>query len=162
MRDRTKALAVGIGCICVVFICLAQLMRAEVSAVRYQDRSAAELAGALGPGKWLPTEVPLSAVSIEEAHDSDTNEVWFTYAVADVSTPVPSGCVAVTSDEAKVPDFDRAVRIAPFAGRIQHLWGASGVGFYRCNGDSYDYDLVFDKESKQAWAWSLGDTAEKP
>lgn len=135
------------------------LQLTEVSSARYETHAAAEFAGALGEGKWLPASLPRSASSIEEAHDSDTNEVWFTYVGTDPAALVPSTCTLVERAGIFAPDFGRAKGIASFAGEVEKALHVPSGQFYRCKGDSYDYELVLDKSSMRAWGWSVGDNA---
>jgi hypothetical protein len=74
----------------------------------------AKSAGALGPGKWLPSFLPTSATEIREEHDIDTSESWVTFNVAE-EFQVPTSCspsVLETAFDDRAPHWWRQATTA--------------------------------------------------
>lgn len=140
-------------------VALLACTRMDVSSQNYKSHAEASDAGALGKGMWLPGGLPKNAVDIREAHDVDTNEVWFSY--SDTSNETPSECSEIAWVGVLAPRVRRVTEIDEFSRNVRSLQRSGRGHLYRCRGEEYDYYLAVDPRSNQAFGWSLGDTGDR-
>ncbi|MDQ0704756.1 hypothetical protein QF043_003548 [Pseudomonas sp. W3I7] len=143
-----------------LFVPLALLAcgRLDISSSRYETYAAALDAGAIGPGRWLPSQLPASAVGIRETHDIDTNEVWFSYASA--SNRPPEECSELLADQLRLPRTRWVYEVEEFFRGLKDVQASGRASFHSCHGAGYDYYLVIDPERNLAYGWSLGGYGE--
>lgn len=63
--------------------------------------------GAVGPGKWLPSWLPTSAVEIREAHNIDTNLIWLEFSYPGALGSLDAQCTHIERGamRAALPDL---------------------------------------------------------
>lgn len=144
-----------------LFVPLALLAcgRLDISSNRYESYAAALDADAIGQGRWLPSQLPVSAVGIRETHDIDTNEVWFSYASA--SSRPPEECSKLLADQLRLPRSRWVHEVEEFFRGLKDVQASGRASFYSCHDAGYDYYLVIDPERNLAYGWSLGGYAER-
>ena len=145
--------------IVVPVVALVALSRLDVSSARYASYEVAMRAEALGPGKWLPGDIPSTAMDITETHDIDTNEVWFSY--RDKAGNRPPHCRVVDAGSVVVPRRIRHGEVGALVDRLTDLVQSRQGAFHACRGEAFDYFLATDPASGLVLGWSHGDNGRK-
>lgn len=123
--------------------------------VIYDSYADAASAGVIGKGVWLPSELPKSAKKIREAHDIDTNEVWFTY--RDELHQIPESCKRTMWNKAIEPRLRKEKEPRDFLLQVRMLSRSKNVRIYSCRGEEYAYHLAFDPYENLGVGWSKVD-----
>jgi hypothetical protein len=63
---------VGVG----IFFALRSAAPSAFPEERFETRAEAQAAGALGPGAWLPPQIPEGATRLHESHNPSTHQTW--------------------------------------------------------------------------------------
>ena len=111
--------AVGIVSTCAVLVLAALVYTCrdlETPASVFGTYEEARRTGAIGPGKWLPSWLPVNATEIHESHSIDTNQVWLEFKSAGSLTSFGQECLPIDhrSAQAALPNltsgFPRSMR----------------------------------------------------
>lgn len=138
------------------------MARMDMSSGSFPDYDAAVMAGAIGPGKWLPSALPASSRQIQEAHDIDTNEIWFKLSYSDWALERIEGCQPVSKTEVNVPSEERAARFPAFVRAAREaIVNDEHLVFRACVGSDFSYFLAIQPVEEVAYGWSLGDSATR-
>lgn len=144
------AIAIGIGLVYVI-------VAGEMSSTSYSSYEVAATDGAFGPGKWLPAIIPSSARNIEEAHDIDTNEMWFAFEFVNWSPAGDRNCKPISKADMELPPANRTDRFPKFARTGRDVVAAGQqVELFTCSGPGFDFYIAVS--GRMAYGWSLGDS----
>lgn len=123
----------------------------DISSAIYRTKDDALKARAVGEHKWLPHNIPDGALNIYEVHDIDTNEVFFSFYLEAGVGALPIDCMS-SAGSLKFPyKSARNMRVPEIVPRQ-----IDNVDYLKCSGSSYDYGMIFDRESNKAYGWSIG------
>jgi hypothetical protein len=126
----------------------------EVSSQYFDSRSDALSSGAIGEGKWLPSFIPRSATAIREAHDVDSNEVWFSFDYKEDFDPLKHSCVSVGRESMKMRAPKKWDRFPQFVKSARHEVLEARMKLFACRGESYQFFLSINTTDGRAFGWS--------
>lgn len=139
-----------------VFVAVMGLYKSEVSSTSYTSYDDAMSKGAIGVYKWLPSIIPKSAYQINESHDVDSNEVWFTFRFNDQFGSLPDGCSRTNRDAITIRSPRGWDRFPNFVRKARADVIKQSVHLYKCHGESFHYFFAIDEEANSAIGWSNG------
>jgi hypothetical protein len=148
-----------LGLVGLLFVAVAAalgLYSCEVSSTSYATYEKAESNGAIGQYKWLPSDIPTTAKEIQESHDVDSNEVWFTFAYEGVFEPSADTCNTVERGSVQIRQPKRWDRFPGFVKQARIDAVGLGMVWFSCRGESFTYFLAVDRPGRRIIGWSNG------
>ena len=131
----------------------------DIKSSKYSSFQEASQRGAFKSG-WLPQALPSSAVSIAEAHNVDSNELWatFRYSKDDIDGLIKE-CV---SQKTQLPNAERTKRSAPWwpvgltdksDEQSRKRWVILSCPRMRHAESIFAANIAVDRASRTAWYW---------
>lgn len=156
LSRRIRKLAFVLLPVVAIVAAVLGLYSCEVSSISYASYEEAKSRGAIGAYKWLPSIIPKSARGIQESHDVDSNEVWFTFVFDGDFEPPSATCSGVNRNSVTMRPPRRWDRFPKFVQEARSEVFQPSMIWFACQGESYHFFLAVDRTRNRVIGWSNG------